>query len=239
FRYRKRRGRGGNGARGGRFFPPGPSHRRPAIGGPFRAHIRLAFRRATGYLPAFRAAGRWARARRPGAERIKRMATPAQVDSLGGAEAAAYFSPPAEGALDQAQELYRELIRTAYAELRRRAEGGEEGARRWLARFLDLGGLLGVRETGPGPAATWPNLAGMADALVRESLARRRVPAATYRLQLSRDFTFRDAGDLVPYLHDLGVSDCYVSPVLQARAGSGHGYDVCDHSRLNPELGGS
>src|SRR5262249_48092156 len=29
-----------------------------------------------------------------------------------------------------------------------------------------------------------------------------------------------------------------VSPILMARAGSTHGYDVCDHSRLNPELGG-
>ena len=60
---------------------------------------------------------------------------------------------------------------------------------------------------------------------------------ATYRLQFNRDFTFPDACDLVPYLHNLGVSDCYASPILQARAGSSHGYDICDHSRLNPDLG--
>jgi len=139
--------------------------------------------------------------------------------------------------LSKAHELYRELIQTGYSELRRRAEGGEESARRWLARFLDLGGLLGVRVTATGEACTGPDLAGVA-ALLQESFARRRVPSASYRLQLNRDFTFRDASDLVPYLHTLGVSDCYVSPVLQARAGSSHGYDVCDHSRLSPDLGG-
>src|SRR5262249_56780250 len=38
--------------------------------------------------------------------------------------------------------------------------------------------------------------------------------------------------------HALGISDCYASPVLQASAGSSHGYDICDHSRLSPDLGG-
>jgi len=64
------------------------------------------------------------------------------------------------------------------------------------------------------------------------------VPSATYRLQLNARFSFRDARDLVPYLDALGITDCYASPVLQARAGSPHGYDICDHSRLNPDLGG-
>jgi (1->4)-alpha-D-glucan 1-alpha-D-glucosylmutase len=44
---------------------------------------------------------------------------------------------------------------------------------------------------------------------------------------------------VVPYLHDLGVSDCYTSPILRPRHGSTHGYDVCDHGQLNPELGGA
>src|SRR3954471_23457866 len=61
---------------------------------------------------------------------------------------------------------------------------------------------------------------------------------ATYRLQLRREFGFRDAAAIVPYLADLGVSHVYCSPVLQATAGSAHGYDVVDHSRLSPELGG-
>lgn len=64
-----------------------------------------------------------------------------------------------------------------------------------------------------------------------------RVPGATYRLQFSRHFRFRDAQALVPYLEDLGVTDLYASPLLAAREGSTHGYDVIDPSLLNPELG--
>jgi (1->4)-alpha-D-glucan 1-alpha-D-glucosylmutase len=61
---------------------------------------------------------------------------------------------------------------------------------------------------------------------------------ATYRLQLSPDLTLKDAIGLVPYLEELGVSHLYLSPVLQARAGSMHGYDVVDPSRVSRELGG-
>ena len=78
----------------------------------------------------------------------------------------------------------------------------------------------------------------MVETLLRDSQARRRVPSATYRLQLNARFTFADAAALVPYLHALGISDCYASPVLQAKAGSTHGYDICDHSRLSTQLGG-
>ena len=66
-----------------------------------------------------------------------------------------------------------------------------------------------------------------------------RIPSATYRLQLNRDFTLRDAAGIVDYLDRLGVTDCYTSPVSQARSGSRHGYDVIDHRRLNPEIGGA
>jgi len=65
-----------------------------------------------------------------------------------------------------------------------------------------------------------------------------RIPGATYRIQFHKDFQFRDAIRLVPYLHRLGITDLYSSPVLQARPGSTHGYDVVDHSLINPELGG-
>ena len=51
-------------------------------------------------------------------------------------------------------------------------------------------------------------------------------------------FTFADAERVVPYLADLGVSHLYLSPVLQAVPGSQHGYDVLDHTEVNPELGG-
>ncbi|MEX2583530.1 MAG: malto-oligosyltrehalose synthase [Gemmatimonadota bacterium] len=64
-----------------------------------------------------------------------------------------------------------------------------------------------------------------------------RAPLATYRLQLNLEFTFRDATAIIPYLHDLGVSDLYASPYLQARPGSLHGYDISDHNKLNPEVG--
>src|SRR5579872_4091572 len=64
-----------------------------------------------------------------------------------------------------------------------------------------------------------------------------RIPNGTYRLQLHRDFTLKDAAALVAYLHDLGISDYYLSPITEARPGSPHGYDVIDHSKLNPELG--
>ena len=63
------------------------------------------------------------------------------------------------------------------------------------------------------------------------------IPRATYRLQFHSDFTLRDGLAVVPYLHELGVSHVYASPLLTARKGSTHGYDVCDSSRLNPELG--
>ena len=61
---------------------------------------------------------------------------------------------------------------------------------------------------------------------------------ATYRLQLSSDFGFADARALVPYLRDLGISHLYLSPSLQARRGSTHGYDVVDPRRFSRELGG-
>jgi (1->4)-alpha-D-glucan 1-alpha-D-glucosylmutase len=66
---------------------------------------------------------------------------------------------------------------------------------------------------------------------------RSHIPLATYRLQLNRDFTFVQATAIVPYLSALGISHCYVSPLLRARAGSMHGYDIVDHNSLNPEIG--
>ena len=64
-----------------------------------------------------------------------------------------------------------------------------------------------------------------------------RVPRATYRLQLHAGFGFAQAAALLPYLDALGISHLYVSPLLRARPGSQHGYDVVDHGALNPELG--
>jgi (1->4)-alpha-D-glucan 1-alpha-D-glucosylmutase len=78
-------------------------------------------------------------------------------------------------------------------------------------------------------------------AALREVMAERRVPVAapiaTYRLQFHKGFKFGDATRLVPYLARLGISHIYASPFLKARPGSTHGYDVVDHSQVNPEIG--
>ncbi|MFC7053476.1 malto-oligosyltrehalose synthase [Hansschlegelia quercus] len=63
-------------------------------------------------------------------------------------------------------------------------------------------------------------------------------PRATMRLQFHKDFPFENAIPLAPYLKALGVSHLYSSPILTARAGSMHGYDVIDPTTVNPELGG-
>ncbi|HEX7955885.1 MAG TPA: hypothetical protein VF508_03030, partial [Pyrinomonadaceae bacterium] len=65
-----------------------------------------------------------------------------------------------------------------------------------------------------------------------------RIPVSTYRLQFNHEFTFGQARALVEYFRELGVTDFSSSPVLKARAGSPHGYDIVDHAEINPELGG-
>lgn len=62
--------------------------------------------------------------------------------------------------------------------------------------------------------------------------------SATLRLQFHSDFTLDHAVPLVPYFAQLGISHLYASPILKARAGSRHGYDVVDPTQVNPELGG-
>jgi (1->4)-alpha-D-glucan 1-alpha-D-glucosylmutase len=64
-----------------------------------------------------------------------------------------------------------------------------------------------------------------------------RIPVATYRIQFNAQFTLQDARKIADYLHELGVSDLYASPLLRARKGSTHGYDVVDTGSVNPELG--
>ncbi len=64
-----------------------------------------------------------------------------------------------------------------------------------------------------------------------------KIPTATYRLQFTPEFGFGHARAALSYLHDLGISDIYASPIFHARSGSAHGYDVVDSNRLNPELG--
>ena len=64
------------------------------------------------------------------------------------------------------------------------------------------------------------------------------IPIATYRLQLTAGFGFEAAAAIVPYLRALGITHLYASPFMKAREGSTHGYDIVDHTKFNPELGG-
>ncbi|WP_461164820.1 malto-oligosyltrehalose synthase [Arthrobacter sp. R4-81] len=65
-----------------------------------------------------------------------------------------------------------------------------------------------------------------------------KTPVSTYRLQIRADFTLHDAVGIVDYLHALGVDWLYLSPLLTAEKGSGHGYDVTDPSAVDPDRGG-
>jgi len=79
---------------------------------------------------------------------------------------------------------------------------------------------------------------GISECLDRLSAHKRSTrPLGTYRLQFNSGFRFDDARRLVGYLHSLGVSHVYSSPILRAREGSPHGYDITDHNELNPEIG--
>ena len=57
-------------------------------------------------------------------------------------------------------------------------------------------------------------------------------------MQLHGGFTFDDAAAWLPYLHALGITHLFCSPILQAAPESTHGYDVVDHSRISEECGG-
>ncbi|MBW8683421.1 malto-oligosyltrehalose synthase [Chitinophaga rhizophila] len=63
------------------------------------------------------------------------------------------------------------------------------------------------------------------------------IPSATYRLQLHGDYTFNDLKDILDYLHKLGISTIYASPIFSASPGSMHGYDVTDPHQINPTIG--
>src|SRR5262245_25188940 len=68
-------------------------------------------------------------------------------------------------------------------------------------------------------------------------MSARHQPVSSYRLQFGPHLRFEDAQRIVPYLDALGITDCYASPLLKAKAGSAHGYDICNHNALNEELG--
>lgn len=88
------------------------------------------------------------------------------------------------------------------------------------------------------PAVLIAETSGISECLDRLAAQKRSVrPVSTYRLQFNSGFSFQDARQLVGYLHALGISHVYASPMLKARPGSPHGYDITDHNQLNPEVG--
>ena len=113
---------------------------------------------------------------------------------------------------------------------------GAGSTQAWLGSFVSLGRKLGFEVAGMRENRIGRALEVFSSAEGVET--HRHVPRATYRLQFNRAFTLGNARSLVSYLHDLGISDCYTSPLLKAGPGSDHGYDVCDHSQINPLLGG-
>jgi (1->4)-alpha-D-glucan 1-alpha-D-glucosylmutase len=85
------------------------------------------------------------------------------------------------------------------------------------------------------PTVESPHIAECLEELIARKGSTR--PGSTYRLQFNANFRFEDARALLPYLHALGITHCYASPILRARAGSQHGYDITDHNTINPEIG--
>ncbi|MEW6108569.1 MAG: malto-oligosyltrehalose synthase [Nitrospirota bacterium] len=70
-----------------------------------------------------------------------------------------------------------------------------------------------------------------------EGFSKPRIPVSTYRLQFNGQFRFSDAERIIPYLHEIGITDIYSSPYFRSRKNSIHGYDIVDPSALNPEVG--
>src|SRR6478736_5193796 len=88
------------------------------------------------------------------------------------------------------------------------------------------------------PAILTPETSGISECLDRLASGKSQAkPLSTYRLQFNAGFRFENARRLVGYLHALGISHIYSSPILKANTGSVHGYDITDHNQLNPEVG--
>ncbi|BDZ64945.1 malto-oligosyltrehalose synthase [Agromyces mangrovi Wang et al. 2018] len=66
-----------------------------------------------------------------------------------------------------------------------------------------------------------------------------RRPVSTYRLQVRAGFDLDRVAEIADYVHALGADWLYLSPLLESEAGSDHGYDVVDHSRVDPARGGA
>jgi (1->4)-alpha-D-glucan 1-alpha-D-glucosylmutase len=144
-------------------------------------------------------------------------------------------SLPFEINLWKVQNIYYEMLQRAPDTIFSGPLQPRRSYRLWLDHFADLGEKLGIRVVEMKELVMRRGEAVITAA--REVIDGRRTPNASYRLQFNGGFTFNDAKRLLPYLYDLGISDVYASPLLKARAGSLHGYDICDHRRLNPAIG--
>ncbi|MFO0968537.1 MAG: malto-oligosyltrehalose synthase [Gemmataceae bacterium] len=187
-----------------------------------RADLGYKFSRALG-----RAAERW----RETPEQIDLLRHVTQTIALGA-------DMPFEVDYWKPQNVWFDVERTTFPAMAQQAQAGAPAAREWLEAFVVMGDALGIAvedlKKKVAEVLTSPTLENLADNLWRDN----PLPLATYRLQLTKAFPFEAARGVVSYLHRLGVSDVYTSPVLQAKPGSMHGYDVCHHGRINPELGG-
>jgi (1->4)-alpha-D-glucan 1-alpha-D-glucosylmutase len=94
---------------------------------------------------------------------------------------------------------------------------------------------MSVRSTPSAPVIDRSGLSECLNQLTGQKS--QKCPISTYRFQLHQGFRFADARGLVEYLHELGITHVYASPILKARSGSTHGYDIIDHNQINPEIG--
>lgn len=66
----------------------------------------------------------------------------------------------------------------------------------------------------------------------------RYIPSSSYRLNLNPGFTFYDAKEKVPYLHDLGIEMVYLSPYFATEKKFLNPYKTVSFSKLDEGLGG-
>ncbi|QRM30980.1 malto-oligosyltrehalose synthase [Microvirga sp. VF16] len=147
------------------------------------------------------------------------------------------------------EETVRYLARTSSVLMALQIEDGSGELNQPNLPGMDVGHpnwrrrLSNTIETITSPGSLMPKLAVALAEEGRDVRSRRNIiasppPRATYRLQFHKGFTFDDAVTIVPYLAKLGISHVYSSPIQTAAPGSTHGYDIVDHSTINPELGG-
>lgn len=136
--------------------------------------------------------------------------------------------------LFHAQNLFHAAAKLALLDLLERADEGDDTSGNQLKVFLSIGRKLGLSMSDVEQETGSATLAAVVKSILRSPAA----PRASYRLQLGPALDFAGVRDLSEYFEALGVSHCYLSPVFQARTGSTHGYDVCNHGIVSEVLGG-